>query len=260
MDGRHIDVITSSEAGGKEESNQLEVPLAISNESVLLERSKTKSDDNTGVNNQHLNHQMKFSWQVWKADQFLVEQTVTHRGDAVSRGKKKLTEKIRGLQLDELEKSRSNLHRKMTKETNTVEYMLYFFKNTEVVREQLQQSDDIFRMMLDIQKSYNSLLPPAEQKREEEWFEVLDHNICSFKWKIHSWIKDAEADRHAQLSSKWSVSTRDFCQTRLSGGSSSKASNISLRKKRGLGQEIKMAELMAEAEYMEISNHWNLKI
>ena len=87
---------------------------------------------------------------------------MTHRGDAVSRGKKKLTEKIRGLQLDELEKSRSNLHRKMTKETNTVEYMLYFFKNTEVVREQLQQSDDIFRMMLDIQKSYNSLLPPAE--------------------------------------------------------------------------------------------------
>ena len=57
-------MITSSEAGGKEESNQLEVPLAISNESVLLERSKTKSDDNTGVNNQHLNHQMKFSWQV----------------------------------------------------------------------------------------------------------------------------------------------------------------------------------------------------
>ena len=29
LDGKHIDVIASNEAGGKEESNQLEVPLVI---------------------------------------------------------------------------------------------------------------------------------------------------------------------------------------------------------------------------------------
>ena len=47
LDGRHIDVIASNEADGKEESNQLEVPL-ISNGSMLLERSKSKSDGNIG--------------------------------------------------------------------------------------------------------------------------------------------------------------------------------------------------------------------
>ena len=39
LDGRHTDVIASNEADGKEESNQLEVPL-VSNGSMMLERSK----------------------------------------------------------------------------------------------------------------------------------------------------------------------------------------------------------------------------
>ena len=91
-----------------------------------------------------------------------------HQGDVVSRRKKNLTEKMRGFQLDELERKQSNLHRKMTRKTNTVEDMLYSSKNTEAVTEQLQQFDDIFRMMLDVQKSNNPLLSPAEQQRHEE--------------------------------------------------------------------------------------------
>ena len=47
LDGRHIDMIASNETDGKEESNQLEIPL-ISNGSMLLERSKSKSDGNIG--------------------------------------------------------------------------------------------------------------------------------------------------------------------------------------------------------------------
>ena len=39
LDERHIGVIASNEADGKEESNQLEVPL-ISNGSMMLERGK----------------------------------------------------------------------------------------------------------------------------------------------------------------------------------------------------------------------------
>ena len=62
-----------------------------------------------------------------------------HQGDALSRRKKKLTEKMRVFQLDELERKRSSLHRKMTRKADTVEDMLYSFKNTEAVREQFQQ-------------------------------------------------------------------------------------------------------------------------
>ena len=62
-----------------------------------------------------------------------------HQGDVLSRRKKKLTEKMRVFQLDELERKRSSLHRKMTRKADTVEDMLYSFKNTEAVREQFQQ-------------------------------------------------------------------------------------------------------------------------
>ena len=156
-----------------------------------------------------------------------------------------------GFQLDELDIKWSNLHRKMTRKTNTVEDMFYSFKNTEAVREQLRQFDDISRMMLDLQKSYNSLLPPAEQQRDEEWFDDLDDNVCSFRQSVHNWVKDAEAERQAQLSSKQSVSTIASSRSRSSGRSSSKASSKLSREKKALEERIKMTELMAEAEYME---------
>ena len=55
-----------------------------------------------------------------------------HQRDVVSR-KKKLTDKMRGFQLDELERKQSNLHRKMTRKTNTVEDMFYSSKNQKLL-------------------------------------------------------------------------------------------------------------------------------
>ena len=250
LDGRHIDVIASNEADGKEELNQLEVPL-ISNGSMLLERSKSKSDGNIGEESKFgPSNQGQLVGMISRSVARSIESEV-HQKDVVSRRKKKLTEKMRRFQLDELERKQSNLHRKMTRKTNTVEDLLYSFKNTEAVREQLHQFDDIFRMMLDVQKSYNSLLPPAKQQRDEESFDDLNHNVCSFKQSVHSWIKDAAAERQAQFSSKQSVSTKASSQSRSSRRSSSKASSRASREKRAFEERIKMAELIAEAEYME---------
>ena len=44
----------------------------------------------------------------------------------------------------------------MIRNTNTVEDVLYSYKNVDAVRVQLWQVDDIFKMILDVQKSYNS--------------------------------------------------------------------------------------------------------
>ena len=56
-------------------------------------------------------------------------------------------------------------------------------------------------MILDVQKSYNSLLLAPKQESGKKWFFDLDHNICSFKQKGLSWIKDVEIEGHGQLSS-----------------------------------------------------------
>ena len=90
LDGRHIDVIASNEADGKEESNQLEVPL-ISNGSMLLERSKSKSDGNYG-------EESKFGPSTEGQLVGMRSRSVAgsidsevHQRDVVSRRKKKLT-------------------------------------------------------------------------------------------------------------------------------------------------------------------------
>ena len=79
----------------------------------------------------------------------------------------------------------------------------------------------------------------------------LDHNICSFKQRVNSWIKDAEAETQAQLTSKQPVSTKASSQSRSPRRPSRKDSSRSSRETRALEERIKMEELMAKAEYME---------
>ena len=44
---------------------------------------------------------------------------------------------------------------------------MYSLKNIETIRDQMQQLDDIFKAMLDVQKEYNSLLPAEEEPKKE---------------------------------------------------------------------------------------------
>ena len=73
-------------------------------------------------------------------------------------------------QLDELEKKRSRLNKKMIRKSSAVESMLYSFKNLESVRDQMQQLDDIFKMMFEVHQEYNSMLQPdAQEKMRNGW-------------------------------------------------------------------------------------------
>ena len=96
------------------------VPLIISKESVLLEKSKSKSDGNIGEESKFgSSNEVQFAGMNSRSVVGCIDCQV-HQGD-VSRRKKKLTEKMRGFQLNELEKKQSDI------ETNTE-------KNTEAVR------------------------------------------------------------------------------------------------------------------------------
>ena len=52
--------------------------------------------------------------------------------------------------------------------------------------------------MLDIQKEYYT----SDKEKDEEWFHEVDHSTCTFKQKIHCWIKAAEFQRERQASVK----------------------------------------------------------
>lgn len=73
----------------------------------------------------------------------------------------------------------------MIKQTNKVLNILYFQKNVEAFREQLQQPDGFFKMILVNQKSCNFLLLAPEQEKDEERLYPLSHNIYCKK-RIHN--------------------------------------------------------------------------
>ena len=129
---------------------------------------------------------------------------------------------------------------------------MYSPKNIEAVRDQMQQLDDIFEVMLKVQKKYNFLFPAEEQERNEEWFDEVDHNICIFRRKIHCWIKDAELERKASLSSRRSHVSGGSGRSSSKHFSKSNRSSKSSREEIALPEKIKTAEVMAEAaKYME---------
>ena len=105
------------------------------------------------------------------------------------------------------------------------------------------------------------MLQPDTQETDEEWFDDVEHNLRAFKQKMHNWMKDAEAERKAAVSSRLSdVSTgkrtssvRSISKysSRSSSKESTNSSHKSSREDRALEEKIKIAELIAEVQFME---------
>ena len=97
LDGRHVDVIASNEADGKKDSNQFEVALMISNGSMLLERSKSKSDGNIGKEPKFgPSNEGQFVGMKGRSVARSID-CEAHQGDIVSRRKKKTDRKTEGI-------------------------------------------------------------------------------------------------------------------------------------------------------------------
>ena len=112
------------------------------------------------------------------------------------------------------------------------------------------QIDDVFKILIEVHREYNSLLPLEMQEQDEDWFDDIDEKMMSFKNKIHNWIKDAEHEKKKeQLSSKSRSVTSKHSSSRKS--SSSPFSSRSSKGKRALQEKLRMAELLAEAEFLK---------
>ena len=61
----------------------------------------------------------------------------------------------------------------------------------------MQQLDDIFTVIFEVHKEYNSILRSDAQETDEEWFDDVELKLFAFKQKIHNWMKDAEAEKKA---------------------------------------------------------------
>ena len=111
------------------------------------------------------------------------------------------------------------------------------------------KTDGVFKMLIEVQREYNSLMPLEMQEQDENWFDDIDEKIMSLKYKIHNWIRDAEHERKERLSPKSRSVTSKHSSSRKSSSSSS--SSRSPKDKIALPEKLRMAEFLAEAEFLK---------
>ena len=63
-------------------------------------------------------------------------------------------------------------------------------------------SYDLFKMVTEVHKWYDALLPVEQQDKDEDWFDEIDANMLQFKKNNHGWIRDVERERNAAMEAK----------------------------------------------------------
>ena len=168
------------------------------------------------------------------------------------RRRRNQTEKYKLFKMDALLKQRSKLHKKLMNKIDTVNGLLDSTINIQTVREEMDLFDDLFTNFSRVNEDYHSLGNEGEQKEISEWFENIDETICSFKRKIKNWLIESEREREDAKSraSTHSRSSKGSSKGSKHSSRSSKSSGSST-KERAMKEKLKMAELIAKAEYME---------
>ena len=173
--------------------------------------------------------------------------------NVASQGKRsrKLTEKGRSLKLSTLSNTRRKMDSRLVRQSGAIEDLMYSSKNYVTVEEALAQFDYIFKQLLLVHQEYYSLLEDDEKLADEEWFEEVDECVFTFKHKVYSRLEEAETERSAKkvYSKKGSQSTSSGSSRKTKSSNSSNSSRCS--KERATKEKAKLAELIAEAEFMQ---------
>ena len=129
----------------------------MSDRSVQLDRNRSRSESNIGKEIRDVRPILSSV----ADDQDGRSKAVTEDPsdlDELGRRKNKPTPRWIAYPLDELEKKRSRLNKKLIRKSSAVEGTMYSFKNLESVQDQMQQLHDIFKMMFEVYKEQNSVL------------------------------------------------------------------------------------------------------
>ena len=76
--------------------------------------------------------------------------------------------------------------RRVIRKSSAADSLLYSSRNVETIKEQMLQTDDMFKQLIDVHKEYNSLLSLEAQEDDEKWFDDIDADMLAFKQKIHN--------------------------------------------------------------------------
>ena len=114
---------------------------------------------------------------------------------------------------------------------------MYSSQNGIAVKEGLQQLNDMFKMLVEIQEELKNI---DDQYTDELLFEDIDQKVFSFKREVHNWLRQVEKQDKSGRSSK-----------SISKSSSKSSSSRSSTKERAVNKKLKVAELMAETSFIQ---------
>ena len=149
----------------------------------------------------------------------------------------KPTEKGKEGKMALLEKKMSKLISRVIRKSSEIDDLMYSSQNGIAVKEELQQLNDMFKMLVEIHGELENI---DDQYTDELWFEDIDQKVFSFKYKVHNWLREVEKQDKSGRSFKSSSKPS-------SKSGSSRSSKRSSTKEKAVAEKLKVAELMTSS-------------
>ena len=145
---------------------------------------------------------------------------------------------------------RRKLNSRLLRLSGAVEDLMYSSKNQVAVEEEMAQFNFVFKELHQVHQEYQSLLSEMEKGDDEDWFEEVDEKVFTFKHKVHYWLKQVELE-HQNSSRSLSKSSKSKKSSPSRSSEKTKSSSSRSSKDTAMEEKAKLAELMAEAEFLE---------
>ena len=126
--------------------------------------------------------------------------------------------------------------------------MLYSVTNASAVAEEVEQFNDILKLLTAVNDEYQHLLTEDELLSDSRWFE--EHDERTLKHKIINWLKGAELNKEEDWFKKSVGSRSSKSRSSKSSRSSSGSSRSSIRDK-AIEEKIKIPELIGESNFID---------
>ena len=152
--------------------------------------------------------------------------------------------------MEQLKTKTEKINAKLLRKSGMVYGMLYSFTNASAVAEEMEQFNDMLKLLTAANEEYQHLLTGDELLVDNQWCEEQDERILSFKHKIIKWLKEAELNKE-EVGSRKSVGSRSSKYRSSKSSRSSNASSRSSIKYKAIEEIIKVAELIVESNFTE---------
>ena len=89
-----------------------------------------------------------------------------------------------------LRERRRKINSRLIGKCGTIEDLLFSSANKVAVEEEMNHVNDLLKMLIDKHQDYNQLLDDNEREKDDGSFDKIDTQACSFKGKVHCWLRE----------------------------------------------------------------------